>query len=280
MPGPGAYPPNSALGNSDGNWIALPWSQLSAVGNVSVLKFSYLSVVAIPVMATVVEWLNAIPKLAAWHLTPLSLSWPPALFFFGSVVLALATLLQEIGCPPLIKSFRSAADWRRSAFHERQLDDAIERRLCALDHAELRPQLGELAAKLRYELPDGVLDQLADGVERGIDKTMRGVGADRERELASASAEWNAENRRAPGLRALITWLYYSSAAIAIVCLMYVPSVRVWHNFVLVERPINKVVDQFEPRPKGFVCQLNAGLGGASGLAEKGDVVLHCSVLP
>ncbi|PWC54173.1 hypothetical protein [Azospirillum sp. TSO22-1] len=263
----------------DGRWYALPWNRLAAVGGVSVLKFSYLSVVAVPVIAVIAEWLNEIPMLASWHVTPVHLSWPMALFFFGSVGLAAATLLQELCCPSLIKRYRSASDYRQSAFRDLQLDTEIEEHMRKVDRAHLVPQLQELADGLGDSPPPEFLEKLADGIEKQINEALNGIEISRERHLAGALGEWHGENRSLPSARVAVTWLYYFSAAIAIVCLLIIPTARVWRNAVFVERTVDKKVYQVKTLPQGFVCQLDAGIGGLSGLPEKGNVVMHCSVL-
>lgn len=259
-------------------WIVLNWSSLSGVGNVSVLKFSYLSVIAIPVLASSIEWINSIPRPESLHISQIHLSLPTALFFFGSIALALATLLQDIFCPNIIKQHRSVDNYRRSILQQQQLDVAIEQRVRAADCVKVKKEITKIADQIGSGAEKDFIITFSEQITSIIDDSISEIEPENASILPHAFFEWDSENCRLGALRAVITWLYYSSAAIAVICLMIVPTIRVWRNTVFIERPIDQMVNQQKTLPKSIFCQLDSRVDGAGGLAEKGNVVVHCTV--
>lgn len=80
------------------------WWQLRSVGNLWVLKISYLALAIIPLIAkTSIEGgrIVAVLGLEIWFLS---------VVFFASLSLALANLLYDIFCPVVVKRFASPND--------------------------------------------------------------------------------------------------------------------------------------------------------------------------
>lgn len=76
------------------------WGELRAIGNLEVLKVSYLMLLVVPIATTqptVIRWLGFKP----WLLTVL---------FFASLFLAMAKLIYDLRCPVVIKRFASPND--------------------------------------------------------------------------------------------------------------------------------------------------------------------------
>jgi hypothetical protein len=76
------------------------WWQLRAVGNLYVLKISYIVLVAIPLLSKHRELADAL-GLPSWLLATL---------FTASFTLGLANLVYDIRCPTIVKRFESPND--------------------------------------------------------------------------------------------------------------------------------------------------------------------------
>src|SRR5262245_38504155 len=76
------------------------WWKLRSVGNLKVLKVSYVVLVVIPLLShyqKVIDFLGFKP-------------WFLAAVFFGSLFLALANLVYDVACPTIVKRFASGND--------------------------------------------------------------------------------------------------------------------------------------------------------------------------
>jgi Pentapeptide repeats (8 copies) len=118
------------------------WSRLRTVGRIRLFSISYLAIIAIWLYGSVAYWYNA--QLSAfWNrhpaasdyaplsrLTPLPLPWDLAVMLLAIVLLAIATTIYHISCPPIINE-NSETEWtiqnRREAF-EYRLHDSTKRK--------------------------------------------------------------------------------------------------------------------------------------------------------
>lgn len=97
--GPSGYPlePPSLYGALDS---LTSWPTLRAVGNLRVLKVSYVALAMIPFVKPIIQ------SLAAYGLDP-SMA---ARTYFAALSLAVANLIYDISCPSIIKRFESPND--------------------------------------------------------------------------------------------------------------------------------------------------------------------------
>lgn len=79
------------------------WKSLRVVGNLVILKVSYVALAILPFATNFIDWLEVLgfTKTQLFCL------------YFSSLSLALANLLYDVFCPPIIKRFESANDLYR-----------------------------------------------------------------------------------------------------------------------------------------------------------------------
>ncbi len=89
----------------------MPWHQLRAVGNLKVLKASYVVWAIVPFVSQQ-RWLVAAMGLSTWQLAEV---------YFATVFLAVANLIYDLMCPPIVKRFASPNDLYSKMLEMREL---------------------------------------------------------------------------------------------------------------------------------------------------------------
>lgn len=90
------------------------WEQLSTLGTSKIVRLSYIWMIAIPIIAKLLQGLEPHYDLRIFGTKfPLNLTLPFSwvMFYFGSVCFALASAIFAIGCPPNIAKYRNASDF-------------------------------------------------------------------------------------------------------------------------------------------------------------------------
>ena len=103
-------------------FLWMRWDRLRAVGNLRVLKVSYVVWAVIPFISQ-----------QGWLVTAMGLStWQLAEVYFASIFLAAANLVYDLACPPIVKRFASPNDLYSKMLEMRELSV----RLYPEDHFE------------------------------------------------------------------------------------------------------------------------------------------------
>jgi len=84
------------------------WSSLRSVGNLYPLKISYLSLAAIPFVAQLTDLTEPLFGSGTFRAAAVLTAT-----YFGNVLLAIANLLYDVRCPPIIRRFASRNDLYR-----------------------------------------------------------------------------------------------------------------------------------------------------------------------
>jgi hypothetical protein len=184
------------------------WAGLSSLRTVSILKIGYIGFVGIPVAAYI---LNLIQKKYGVEIhLPITLFW----LYFGSTLLALGHLLNEVGCPQIIKRFSTLSEYRshlaESFSNQHVICEAIKSSLREDIEEKLRIDQFRLDELLDSEEEKKALSEIiADVVQKSDGHKDSGL-----QNHIRPETEWEDENKKFFLLRLSIVLLYGVSALV------------------------------------------------------------------
>jgi hypothetical protein len=112
-------------------WIPT-WRRLRRYGNNKAIKSSYFWVLAVPIVAKLVPQIENILSTTEYTIDlALPFSWK--MFYFGSVLFAISTLIYSKRCPYLIQHYNTPNEYWNAGHGLRELDAYAEITLSDID---------------------------------------------------------------------------------------------------------------------------------------------------